>query len=145
MGGDSIRAPPRWRSVVRFRVPPSKTGQGEIMDLAKGQQQNVVHSSNSATPYIGFWLSLLGKYYSWFLSSDSSPNFAFPTWLPQIWGLTNGFGYWLCFIASLFLLRWPWLVFISLSTICLSIYLSFYLFIYPSIYLSLLIYSCPLI
>lgn len=69
-----------------------RQGKGEIMDLAKGQRQNLMHPNNSATPYIGFWLSL-GKFYSWFLSSDFSSGFAFPIWLPQIWGLTKGFGY----------------------------------------------------
>lgn len=69
-----------------------RQGKGEIMDLAKGQRQNLMHPNNSATPYIGFWFSL-GKFYSWFLSSDFSSGFAFPIWLPQIWGLTKGFGY----------------------------------------------------
>ena len=31
-----------------------KQGKGEIMDLVKGQQQNLMHPNNSATPYIGF-------------------------------------------------------------------------------------------
>lgn len=36
-------------------------GKGEIMDLVKGQQQNLMYPNNSATPYIGFWF-LLGKF-----------------------------------------------------------------------------------